>query len=99
MRYDSGQFSSFDGLDNRRELMSLMVRLGEGLPEDRARARRARFLQGLLGGSTTGLAGNELKVTPCSAVDAYNLFVAITGVLGVPIDAAASRLERLVRGR
>lgn len=98
MRYVSGQFGAFDGLDNRRELMSLFVRLGRGLSEGRARSRRAAFLRSLIGGSTVGLDDKPLAVGPCSAVEAYHLFIAITGCLGVKIDEAASRLERLVRG-
>jgi len=96
---DSAQFGSFCGLDNRRELMRLMVRLGEGLPDEHARRLRARFLQSLLPASTTSMAGLALSVTPCSAVEGYHLLVAITGCLGVPIDEAAARLERLVRSQ
>lgn len=98
-RSDPRQFGSFEGLDNRKELMRLFVRLGEGLPETMAREKRARFLQSLMGDSTTGLDGKPLAVTPCSAVEAYNLFIAITGVLGVEIDGAAQKLERLVKSQ
>jgi hypothetical protein len=97
MRYDSYQFGSFDGLDNRRLIMRLMGRLGDGVSDGVGCRRRQHFLQSLLGASTTGMAGKPLQVTPCSAVDAYHLFVAITGVLGVKIEDAAKKLERYVR--
>ncbi len=35
-------------------------------------------------------------VTPCTAAEAYHLFVAITGCLGVQVDEAARLLERVV---
>jgi hypothetical protein len=97
MRYDSGQFGSFDGRDNRKELMNLFVRLGEHLPEQQARQRRAQFLQRLISRSTKGFADLPRAIEPCSAVEAYHLFVAITGCLHVPIDEAARLLERTVR--
>ena len=96
---DPRQFASFDGRDNRRELMRLMVRLGEGLPDDLANRRRAAFLQGLMGASEGALAGAGLKVSPCSAVEGYHLLIAITGCLGVPIDVAARKLEAVVRAQ
>ncbi len=97
MRYDSGQFGAFDGLDNRKTVMALFVRMGQGKPEVLARSMRAGFLQALIDGSMNGFAKVPRKVSPCSAVEAYNLFVAITGVLGVPIDRAARLLEETVR--
>jgi hypothetical protein len=96
MRYDSQQFGAFDGLDNRKELMRLFGKLGEGLSEEQGCSRRQRFLQGLL--KTAPKFGQKpFEVSPCTAVEAYHLFVAITGVLGVPIDEAAQQLERAVR--
>jgi hypothetical protein len=97
MRYGSGQFGAFDGLDNRKAIMNLMVRLGHGLDEMSAAKKRARFLQRLLPASTSGFFDKPMTVTPCSAVEAYHLFVAITGVLGVPIDVAARKLEDEIR--
>ncbi len=96
MRYDSCQFREFDGLDNRKTLMRLMVKLGDGLDEQRAGERRARFLKSLIPASTNGFADRSLQVTPCSAVQGYHLLVAITGCLGVPIDQAARQLEKVV---
>ena len=88
---------SFDGLDNRRTLMDLFSRLGAGLPTDRANARRARFLQWLIKASNSGWCEKELQVSPCTAVEAYNLFLAITAQLDVPINTGARLLERWVR--
>jgi hypothetical protein len=92
-------FKEFDGLDNRRELMRLLSRLGDGLSFEAGNRRRARFLQSLLGASTNGFDGKPLRATPCSTVEAYHLLIAITGALGVPIEVAARKLERLVANR
>jgi hypothetical protein len=97
VRYDSGQFGSFEGLDNRKTVLDCFVRLGHELGEVEAAKKRAWFLQGLLSDSTNGFADKMVRVSPCTAVDAYMLFVAITGVLGVPVERAAKRLEEYVR--
>jgi hypothetical protein len=89
--------ASFDGLDNRRDLLALLARLGHGLPERQAMMRRARFLRSLLPASETGFAGRPVTVTPCTALEAFHLFLAITSALGVPIETAAGRLEEEVR--
>ena len=96
MRYDSGQFKSFDGLDNRREIIILFQRLGEGLPDVIANQWRAKWLQSLIPHSVSGMATAPLIVQPCDPIEAYRLFVAITGVLGVPIDKAAKMLDEEV---
>jgi hypothetical protein len=95
--YDAGQFGPFDGLDNRKALMGLMVRLGEGLTEAEAGKRRARVLRSLLGDSRTAFKNLAVNITPCGAVEAYHLFTAITGCLGVPVETAARRLEEVIR--
>ena len=95
---ETGQFGSFDGLDTRREVLRLFQRMGDGEPEDVAAARRASFLSSLMASSRyAGLAGKHLQVAPCSPTQAYMEFVHITGVLGVPIDDAAIRLEEAAR--
>lgn len=100
MIIDGGQFGSFDGLDNRRAVMELFVRMGDGLDEYSAARRRATFLQSLIRGSTSGFSRTPgFSVSPCSAVDAYLLFVAITGCLDVPVERAAKLLEAEVRRR
>jgi hypothetical protein len=90
------QFGSFCGLDNRKTVMDLFRRLGRGLPERQAGMMRAGFLQGLIVASTS-FPSQPLIVTPCSAAEAYHLFIAITGCLGVDIDQAAGLLEEVVR--
>jgi hypothetical protein len=97
MYYDSCQFGSFDGKDNRQTIMQCFKRMGHGLTDDLAGMRRAGFLQGLLMQSTNGFKDKPSIVDPCTAVEAYHLFVAITGVLGVPIHDAAVLLENVVR--
>lgn len=99
MRYDSGQFSSFDGRDNRKFLAEAFARLGRGLSEGEAAQQRAAFLRSLLRGSTSGFAGRPVLATPLSPRDAYLGFVALTGAFGVPVEEAAKLLEREVRKR
>ena len=98
MRYDSCQFGAFDGLDNRRTVFECFERMGKNLPDDMAGARRAGFLTGLqqlIGGA---LMGRPIVIEGHpTAGEAYKLFVAITGCLGVQIDAAAVLLEEAVR--
>ena len=96
MRYDSGQFGSFDGLDNRREVMNLIRRVGGNLNELLAARMRAHVLTGIAGQSET-FAGREIRVDPCSPVEAYFMWTAITGCLGVRPEAAAVALEEAVR--
>lgn len=93
------QFDTFDNLSDRREMVILFERLGEGLPELDARKVRAKFLQDLIPHSVSSLADNPLIVSPCGATDAYFLFINITGVLGVPIADGARLLEDAVRRR
>ncbi len=97
MALNRKQFGSMDNLSDRKEVLFLFKRLGAHLPEERAARLRARFLQSLIGSSQTGLDEQPMKVTPCDAVTGYLLFGAICGCLGVDIDAAARKLEALVR--
>jgi hypothetical protein len=97
MYYDSAQFGSFEGLDNRKTILDLFKRMGHGLTDEMAGMRRAGFLQGLLNLSQNGWSQKPSIVDPCSAAEAYQLFVAITGVLGVEINQAAVLLEEVVR--
>jgi hypothetical protein len=93
------QFDTFDTKDDRRELVILFQKLGEGLPESMAREVRAAWLQALIPQSVSGLATAPLKVNPdsCHPVGAYTLFVQIVGVLGVPIKQASVQLDRFVK--
>ncbi len=93
------QFDTYDNLEDRRELVILFQKLGEGLPDAMARDVRAKWLQDLIPMSLNSLADAPLKVNPlmCHPVGAYNLFVQIVGVLGVPIDDAARRLDETVK--
>ncbi len=92
------QFSTFDTKDDRRELVILFQKLGEGLPDAVAREVRAKWLEGLIPQSVSGLATAPLKVNPdsCHPTGAYTLFVQIVGVLGVPIKDAARQLDAFV---
>jgi hypothetical protein len=87
------ELETFDGRDNRREVMILLQRLGS---DD----RRARFLESLIPSSVNGFAGVQMEVVgPCDPVAAYFALVGICNELGVPINEAARRLDRLVSGR
>ena len=88
------QFGSFDGKDNRREILILFQRFGDG---EFANRKRAIFLQSLIRDSKNGFADKMCRMEPCDATAAYFAFVHITGVLGVNIDKAAAKLEQAVR--
>ena len=84
------ELESFDGLDNRREIMILLERLGTD-------ERRARFIESLIPSSLKGFAGCPMKVHgPCDSVAAYFMLVSTCNELGVPINVAARKLEGVV---
>lgn len=86
----SSELRTFDGLDNRKEIMILLQRLGTD-------ERRARFLESLIPSSLKGFAGCPMKVTAqCDPVAAYYMLVGICNELGVSINEAAQRLDRRV---
>ena len=99
MRGQEGyQFGSFDGRDNRRELIILFERMGKDLPEFMAKQKRAKFLLSLIPSGMKALANKPWSIDSeqCHPVGAYNLFIAITGILGVPIEKAAKLLDEAV---
>lgn len=85
------ELDTFDGRDNRREIMTLLMRLGTD-------QRRAKFLESLIPASVNGFAGAPLKVNGrCDPVTAYYMLVGVCNELGVSINVAAQKLERLVK--
>lgn len=81
----------FDGLDNRRELMILLDRLGSD-------HKRAAFLCSLVSKSRNGFANTQVQVVQyCDSVTAYYMMVSICNELGVSINVAAKRLDEAVR--
>lgn len=84
------ELETFDGKDNRRELMLLLQRLGSD-------QRRADFLSGLVSRSRAGFAGCEVKITNCDPIAAYFMFVSICNEIGVSINEAARLLEEEIR--
>jgi len=94
----SAQFDTFDNLGDRRELVILFQRLGANLPEYLARQARARWLESLIPHSVSSMASAPMIVNPevCHPTGAYDLFIQIVGVLGVPIRVAAQKLDRFV---
>lgn len=92
------QFDTFDNKMDRREIVILFEKLGEGLPDAMANDVRAKFLESLIPLSVSSMADVPLKANPseCYPSGAYLLFVAITGSLGVPIADAARLLDQAV---
>jgi len=87
------ELETFDGLDNRREVMILLERLGSD-------QRRAAFLEGLIPSSAKGFAGAPMTVHgPCDPVAAYYMLVGVCNELGVSINEAAWLLDAEVSGR
>ncbi len=85
------ELESFDGKDNRREIMILLGKLGSD-------QRRARFLESLIPSSLKGFAGCPMKVTgKCDTGIAYFMMVSVCNELGVSINYAARRLDREVK--
>lgn len=93
------QFDTFDNREDRREIIMLFEKLGEGLPDAMANEVRAKFLAGLIRTSLGAMAQKVPEINPkeCYPVGAFLLFVAITGVLEVPIREAAKRLDETVK--
>lgn len=82
---------TFDGLDNRREVMILLERLGSD-------EKRAAFLESLIPASYKGFADCPMKVVGiCTAISAYHMLVGICNELGVSINEAARRLDKVVK--
>lgn len=87
----NSELYTFDGLDNRRDVMLLLQRLSTDL-------HRARFIESLIPCSLKTFAGCPLRVCgPCDSVTAYFMLVSVCNELGVPISEAVTRLEREVR--
>ncbi len=84
------ELETFDGLDNRREVMILLQRLGTD-------QQRAKFLESLIPSSLKGFAGCPMKVQgKCDPVTAYYMLVGVCNELGVSINEAARRLDRVI---
>lgn len=87
------EIETFDGLDNRRETMILLQKLGTDYD-------RAKFLQSLIPCSLKGFAGTPAKVEgSCDPVAAYFLLVGICNEIGVSINEAMRRLDKEVRNK
>lgn len=84
------QFDTFDNVADRRELVILFQRLGGDLPDTQAQQVRASWLQKLA-------CGVYVNPASCHPVGAYYLFVQIVGVLRVPIQEAAAKLDVYVK--
>jgi hypothetical protein len=85
------ELETFCGLDNRREIMTLLVRLDSD-------QRRAAFLESLIPNSLNGFAAAPMKVRgKADPVSAYYMMVSICNELGVSINVAAQKLEKIVK--
>lgn len=84
------EIDTFDGLDNRRELMILLHRLGT---DD----KRAEFITRLTAKSRNGFAGCKSEVVnTCDPIAAYFMLIHTCNALGVSINEAAQLLEEEV---
>lgn len=85
------ELDTFCGLDNRREVMILLDRLGS----DQA---RAAFLCSLTKNSQNGFAGSPVQVVNhCGSVTAYFMMVSICNELGVSVNYAAKKLDEVIK--
>ena len=85
------ELETFDGLDNRREVMILLQRLGTD-------QRRARFVESLIPLTFRQFRECPMKVQGrCDPVTAYFMVVRVCNELGVSINEAARRLDTVVR--
>lgn len=85
------ELETFDGMDNRKDIMLLLERLGS----DRA---RATFLESLIPFSLKGFANTPMRVAGhCNSVAAYFMLVGLCNELGVSINTAAAKLEKEVK--
>lgn len=96
------QFGSFDGLDNRRDLMGLLHKLGEGVSPAEGCQRRREFAAWCVR-AAAGASGQSLQLsadTVGTAGEIYFLLVSLCVFPGwLSIEEITRRLERLVRGR
>ena len=91
------QFAGYDSLDTRKLIFRLLDELGHGRSETEAANIRAEWLKALLRHSQNGFAERMVQIVPCPAVEAYRVFTAITGVLGVSIAKGVELLEETIR--
>ena len=85
------ELQTFDGLDNRKEIMLLLCRLGND-------TNRAKFIESLIPTSLNGFKDCPMKVRGvCTPVSAYYMLVGVCNELGVSINEAARRLEKVVK--
>ena len=90
-RATKSEIITFDGKDNRREVMILLDRLGSD-------QRRAAFIESLIPLSLKGFAACPMKVKgKADCVSAYFMLVSVCNELGVSINTAARRLEAMVK--
>ena len=83
----------FDGLDNRKEIMMMLFRLGSD------EARKA-FIESLIPFSLKGFKGCPMKVTGnCDPSAAYFMLIGVCNEIGVSINEAARRLEQAVKNK
>ena len=81
----------FDGLDNRKEIIALLFRLGSN-------TKRAQFIESLIPHSLKGFAECPMRVTGnCDPVAAYYMLVGVCNELGVSINLVAQKLEKEVK--
>ena len=90
------QFDTFDTLDDRREIVILFERLGEGAANPNQ--VRAYFLRMMMLLSCNGFHEQvpAIDVSQCHPTGAYMTFVHLVGVLMIPMSNAVKILEECV---
>ncbi len=87
----NSELTTFDGLDNRKEIMILLDRLGSD-------EKRAAFLCELTKNSQNGFAGTQVQVVnQCDPITAYFMMVSICNELGVSVNYAAKKLDTVIK--
>jgi hypothetical protein len=91
------QFAGYDSLETRKLIFRLLDEIGHGRNEVEAAELRAQWLRAIIRHSENGFAERMAVIAPCPPVEAYRVFTAITGVLGVKISKAVELLEETIR--
>ena len=92
-------FGTFDGLDNRKELVRMFDRLLHKTSPEEGKAKVACFIQALVGMGNKFSKRAVVTSAPQNTYEAYAMFAGICGnpAFGLDITKAAQVLEKVVR--
>lgn len=86
----------FDDFGNRRELMRMLARLGQGVSEEVACARRGEFIRSLMLTAPAPMAHGGVA-PPMPTAAAYCAVVGLSQALGVDIEETVKQLDEKLR--